>query len=83
MLRSIAASSGQRARKAGEQGRSESESNHPEREQRFYLPSQSLVKAGTFAYLRARWEALVNFMATATAVGFFLEFPSASPRTVG
>jgi hypothetical protein len=52
MLRSIAASSGQRARKAGEQGRSESESNHPEREQRFYLPSQSLVKAGTFAYLR-------------------------------
>ena len=54
MLRSPAASSGQQARKGGEDGTSESENNPPGREQRFYLPSQSSVNAETFAYLRTR-----------------------------
>jgi hypothetical protein len=54
MLRSAAASNGQQVRKRGEHGSSDSEAALLSRGRRFYLPIQSLLQAGGFAYLRIR-----------------------------
>lgn len=55
MLRSAAASKGQQVRKQGEHGRPEPETALPDRGRRFYLPTQSPLRVGAFAYLRPRW----------------------------